>query len=460
MDDSIDPKRKVFYRALVFLVAIAIAMLFAALYHRNPSPEYELKTDDALNRFCPQVLRKDVVILGVDSADVQKYGSVKMWPRTLLAQGVDKVEAEAPKLIVMDLALNARTNTGDASLWHTVANRKNIVFGMAYNADRPQHYTNDDIRSLTFLEKFALANNLTLSSASDKFTWSDFEPPVSDFTGSARGVGVFVRETDPDGIVRNARLFYNSTVAYPQTSSAPHGKFPVSQLSDGAPVALLNLAMIATMGAADVGKEYVRATSGGTVGIAGNLSPRLDAPVDVQGRMLLRFVGPAGTIPRVSFSDLMSGKIPADYLKDKIVVIGATATNDPATDAEFTAYRDTPMPRSEVTANAITTLLNRSYVTRNEEKLPGIMITIGLVVGLTLMLFGGLRLTIASIVLLSAYLALCYFLFSSGHMLLPIVGPIVTIVVTWLIGLVASLGAFRTPTITASPTYVDPTVPE
>jgi len=72
---------------------------------------------------------------------------------------------------------------------------------MGYNAEQTK-WTADDVRSLRFLEKFALADKVILSgaSATQRFEWSLFEPPVSDFTGSARGAGVFLRETDPDAV--------------------------------------------------------------------------------------------------------------------------------------------------------------------------------------------------------------------------------------------------------------------
>ena len=125
----------------------------------------------------------------------------------------------------------------------------------------------------SFLEKFALAGNLTLDSQLQEFSYPLFEPPVSDFTGSARGVGVFDRETDADGVLRRARLVYRSTVSYPAATKPLRGKFPQSRLDDGKPVALTNLALAAAFGTFHVDKDRVAVSSGNDVRVLGNLTP-------------------------------------------------------------------------------------------------------------------------------------------------------------------------------------------
>ena len=74
--------------------------------------------------------------------------------------------------------------------------------------------------------------------------------------------------------------------------------------------------------------------------------------------------GPAGTIPYISFSQAYWGtysgtktgkKLPSNFFTNKIVVIGATATNLNDIHASST---DSAMPGPEIQANAIDTVLN------------------------------------------------------------------------------------------------------
>ena len=238
MINELGPERNVTYRAIVFLAALFAAFGFGLLALYSPEAAPELKAQDVLARLAPRPARPDVVLVALDGSSVAQYGPIKSLPRSVLAAGLRRIEAGKPAAVVFDLALTSRTHSGDEGLWRTMANNRNVLLGMAYDAARPQSYTPDDIRSLVFLEKFALAGNLTLDSQLQEFPYYLFEPPISDFTGAARGVGVFDRETDADGILRRARLVYRSTVSYPAATKPLRGKFPQSQLDDGKPVAL------------------------------------------------------------------------------------------------------------------------------------------------------------------------------------------------------------------------------
>lgn len=456
MFTELGPERRIQYRAVVFIVAIAAAFGFGLLAVNAPESSPELKAQDVLARLAPRPARQDVVIVSLDQNSVAQYGSIKAWPRSVLAAGLRRIEAGKPSSVVFDLALTQRTHSGDESLWRTMANNRNVLLGMAYDADRPQIYTPDDIRSLVFLEKFALAGNLTLDSQLQEFPYYLFEPPVSDFTGSARGVGVFNRETDPDGILRRSRLVYRSTVQYPVATQPLRGKFPQSQLDDGKPVALTNLSLMAALSTFHVDKDRVAVSSGNDVRVLGNLTPPVIIPVGKQSRMLIRYALP-GSFPTYSFHDVVIGKIKPETFAGKVVLIGATAPDDPATSLAVTPVGR--LPRVEVTANALSTILDRSYVqvvSDSRYRALGVMIVLGLVTGLLLMLVSGGRAALVTIALLLAYLLLCWALFASGHLLLPILPAVLTILTTFLIGLLLYLGPMRPTALASAPGYVPP----
>ena len=453
---EIGPERRMTYRALIFIVAIVAAFGFGLLAVNAPQALPELKTQDMLARLAPRPARPDVVIVALDRESAAPYGSIKAWPRSVLAAGLRRIEAGKPSSVVFDLALTERAHSGDEGLWRTMANSQNVLLGMAYNADRPQHYTPDDIRSLVFLEKFALAGNLVLDSQLQSFTYSLFEPPVSDFTGSARGVGVFNRETDPDGVLRRSRLIYRSMVQYPTATAPLRGKFPQSQLDDGKPVALLNLSLMAALSVFHVDKDRVSVSSGNDVRLLGNLTPSVDIPIGLQSRMLIRYALP-GSFPTYSFQDVIQGKVKPETFAGKVVLIGATAPDDPATSLAVTPVGR--LPRVEVTANALSTILDRSYVqvvSDSRYRALSVMIVLGVVTGLLLMLVSGGRSAIVTVALLLTYLIACWAFFALGHLLLPILPGVLTILTTFLIGLILYFGPLRPRQVGVSPTYLPP----
>ena len=72
------------------------------------------------------------------------------------------------------------------------------------------------------------------------------------------------------------------------------------------------------------------------------------------GSAWIDFAGPAGTFPSISFSDVYSGRIPRDFFRNKIVIVGATA---PSLQDIHPTSTDPAMTGPEIQANAVDTVL-------------------------------------------------------------------------------------------------------
>src|SRR3569833_2894557 len=171
--------------------------------------------------------------------------------------------------------------------------------------------------------------------------------------------------------------------------------------------------------------------------------------------MNIRWAGPAGSFAHVSFVDVIDGKVDASVFKNRVVLIGSTATKDAATDARLTPFPGL-MPRVEITAYAISTVLNRSYFGRYESRITGIMILIGLVVGLTLMFVSGIRTLVTGIVLMVAYGILCVVMAGYCGVMLPVLPAFAVILFTMIVAGLLYAGPFPPLELTSSPTYVPP----
>jgi CHASE2 domain-containing sensor protein len=92
-----------------------------------------------------------------------------------------------------------------------------------------------------------------------------------------------------------------------------------------------------------------------TVGIAvaETLAGRMIEPSEVGGDDIwIDYVGPTGTIPELSFSEVAKGDFPPDTFRDKIVVIGGTSLD--LQDRHLTSMGGDLMSGPEIQANAIT----------------------------------------------------------------------------------------------------------
>ena len=88
-------------------------------------------------------------------------------------------------------------------------------------------------------------------------------------------------------------------------------------------------------------------------------------PNDV-GQALINYHGPAYTYPHYSMADVVQGKLAPEKFRDKIVLIGATATG--IGDVKSTPYNDTAYPGVEIHANVIDNLLHGNFLRRGAKQ--------------------------------------------------------------------------------------------
>ena len=86
----------------------------------------------------------------------------------------------------------------------------------------------------------------------------------------------------------------------------------------------------------------------------------LTVPTDRAMRLLINYRGPPGTFPRFSFADLLAGRVPADKLSGRIVLIGASFLG--SNDNFAQPFGATPMPGVERMANIIDTVISRDFI--------------------------------------------------------------------------------------------------
>ncbi|MBV8778963.1 MAG: adenylate/guanylate cyclase domain-containing protein [Alphaproteobacteria bacterium] len=93
-----------------------------------------------------------------------------------------------------------------------------------------------------------------------------------------------------------------------------------------------------------------------------------DVPTDRGMRFLVNYRGPRGTIPTYSFVDLLDGKVSADKLAGRIVLIGGSFIGNFDTNAA--PFNNTPMPGTERMANIIDSLVSGDFIRENPPPLP------------------------------------------------------------------------------------------
>jgi adenylate cyclase len=124
----------------------------------------------------------------------------------------------------------------------------------------------------------------------------------------------------------------------------------------------------------------------GSTGIASvQLGDKLTMRPDYLGRMMINYRGPRGTYPYYSLADVVQHKFAPGTFKDKIVLVGASATG--IGDLRTPPYGGIDYPGMEVHANVIDNMLNNGFLVRGAHQIVwdlALMVLFGLPLGFAL----------------------------------------------------------------------------
>jgi len=117
------------------------------------------------------------------------------------------------------------------------------------------------------------------------------------------------------------------------------------------------------------------------------LGDKLTVHPDYLGRMMINYRGPRGTYPYYSLADVVQHKFVAGTFKDKIVLVGASATG--IGDLRTPPYGGIDYPGMEVHANVIDNMLNHDFLVRGAHQIVldlALIVLLGLPLGFALAL--------------------------------------------------------------------------
>lgn len=292
-------RQKLVILAITFLITVVCVILY---YEQDPLfASFEAKSYDFRYHLRgPLTPNPDIVIVAIDDKSVKELGRFP-WTRTRFAELIERATAAGAKAIYLDAFFpEPESKTVDQAF-----------------ADALNH---SGITSL------AVAFELNRDGSVAGVTRSI--PLLSE---SARSTPHINLSPDRDGVVRSIRLLIDD------------GQGPVASMSLSATKALL--------GAPGIQPDTLRISLGNH-----------DIPTDSGYNYYINYIGPPGIYPRVSFSDVVAGRVGADRLKDKIVLVGATSLG--IYDMRVTPFSNNS-PGVEVHANAIDAMTRGAFMKRS-----------------------------------------------------------------------------------------------
>ncbi|MCX8022651.1 MAG: adenylate/guanylate cyclase domain-containing protein [Syntrophorhabdaceae bacterium] len=310
------------------LIGIAITLLFSflALIKFVPFERLELLIYDVryhLHGANPTL--KDVVIAGIDDRSIEKLGRWP-WDRGKIALIIDRLKEMGAKVIAVDIIFSEPWRDDDL-LVQSMKRAKNVIVPVVFDFKGEKAKINDET---------LYNNSFPMIKSSDNF--NIFPPisankiltPLKKFSLSAESMGHINMIPDKDGVLRWEILGIEF---------------------DGEIFPAMTLQAVRMFLGLPMEGMILRAAEGVELG-------DLFIPTDFWHRMLIRYYGPSGTTKTISVLDIMDKGFDPSNIKDKIVLIGATAVG-------IYDLRVTPvgiMPGVEKHANVISSILRRDFV--------------------------------------------------------------------------------------------------
>lgn len=372
-----DGQNQILVRGAIGLsVGLLIFVIMGAGWFSQPSAQMR---DSLLE---PYPASGIVTIVAVDDASLAAYGRWDSWPRSLHAALIDRLQAAGAGVIVFDFLFEAET-ADDADLGRAMAAAGNVV--------QPVLGFGDAIRD-----------------EPGKVRYERFVFPHPRLLQAGTAVGHTNILHDEDGYIRQLPLI----------AEAAGEQFP-------------SLAVSTLQTYLDLEPGPLPPIEDNNLTILGR-----QIPVSTYSEMLIYYAGPPeqpgqSIFQMVSYQDVLAGNVPPETFRDKIVLIGMTATAEP--DRYLTPVSNgRPMYGVEILANVIESIWSSRFISRPSALVRFvILLMLGLITGLLCdRPWTGLVIVLA---IGAAYFVAAVWLFDLTGLMLDILFPLLTIIASYVV---------------------------
>ncbi|MEW5735043.1 MAG: serine/threonine-protein kinase [Thermodesulfobacteriota bacterium] len=356
---------------LFFGIAVTLVFLLFSTLRVGFLESLELSVYDLLMRMRgDSKAESDIVLVNIDEPSLTTLGRWP-WPRSVLAEGIAKIKAGAPKVVGLSVILSEPEKSeglveiqgltrlfegsslaadGEPAAGFLAAlsqardrldNDRRLATAMtdANDVILPIYFKESGVAASVEADKIPeklKAQALKVEGGEDSSVEypmaSDVVLPIASFLSASVGLGHINLSLERDGAVRRELPFYE------------YGGLFIPSYTVRLACAYLSVA-----------PDKTRVIPGRSVDLGG-----LVIPITVSSDLLVSFKGPAGSFPSVSFSDVVTDKVQARAFANKLVVVTPAAPG-------LGSLISTPvgtLTQGEFSANAIWAMLNRKFVSR------------------------------------------------------------------------------------------------
>ncbi len=390
------------------IVIVAIDQKSEDVLGRWPFPRTVFaQTLDFLRQSNARVVAFDVAFPEPDENSALK--ALRELKRSAAAAGLDK--SNAPFAAQIERLESDADN--DRKLSEAISRFGNVILGYFYLFDRAEAQSQDPKALADFVNflSFQAYPRVVQPRKGVDFDGLDavgLSPSLALFAENAKNFGFYNVLPDSDGIVRGEPV----VIRY-QGSYYPSLDIATALAWTNEPLDKVSIVFNAN--------SLLRVELGSTT-----------VPTNPEGMVSIDFHGPAGTYPVYSIADVVQRKAPPAAFRDRIVLIGPTATG--IADTRPTPFDNVAFPGVEVHANFIDNLLSGSFIRRGlTENLVDMLFLVlfSLPVGLGVGILRPLRSAIVLPAVVLSFLTFAQFEFSAHGLWFAVFLPMATLFGTY-----------------------------
>ncbi|MEW4467472.1 CHASE2 domain-containing protein [Parasphingorhabdus sp. JC815] len=281
-------------------VAMAASLIVAGLIHWNSLSGFDHLIYDQLSEYDRPAASQDILIISVDEDSLENFGKWP-WPRSRHAELLDILAQAEPKAVAFDILLSEPGDPQeDIAFANAAAKNENLFL--------PVHFVFPGRNGAAFYIK----------------------KPIAPFEEAASGVGHVNLLFDRDAVVRRTALCFgrDTDKTGNQAKSPGHWTHLMEQV--------------------------YRSVSGRT--------SQAYARLDYCGQPLLIPYAARGAFSQIPYAAVVNGEIPTDFLRDRIILVGATAQG--LGDQHSVPLGDGgPMAGVEIMANMLGAIMADNFIT-------------------------------------------------------------------------------------------------
>ena len=410
-----------FTSARALCVVLLIALLFLRVTDPLPLEELRLRAFDIFQVIKPRVATlRPVVIVDIDEASLRKLGQWP-WPRTRVAELITNLTKLGAAAIGFDIIFSEPDRLSPALAADLYSNLDEDTRNKLRALPSNDQVMADAIKqSRVVLGETGLPTVQPLSDAQPLpvgvaalggnpkafiYNFPGLLQNVPILENAASGRGLFTVLPERDGIVRRVPM-----VMQAQGKIMPSLSFETLRVATGNSTIL------------------VRMDAGGIKGVA---LPGFEMPTDRNGQLWVHFA-PHDPARYVSALDLFEGRVPADRVAQRLVLIGTSAAG--LLDQKTTP-NDPAMPGVEIHAQVLESILSKSVLSQpwyaNVAEL-GAALVLGIAIIVLAPILGPMILLLFGATFIALLVGTSWYLFTEQKLLIDFTFPLLSSLLIYL----------------------------